>query len=418
MDIQLDNKNTAHRLAKGLVALALILFALLCLWLITLFRTEKVTRIPLASITLHSVQRGTFTDRLVTRAVAIPGKSVMVTSERGGTVTTLRQVESSEIKKGDLIAQLSNDDFVLQVTSRIADVTEQINNLRNIRRLLEKDDLETHLAQQDAQYQTDKRHKEVVRKKVLYERGIMEKATYEQLLDELTYWKKRDRILTTYQTQQEGVHPFRLTEIEASLSYLEKLIKQTEKSLEKLTIIAPIDGIISPLTMKIGQQIKAGEQVATLDNTESYYFETSLSEYYLDKIKPQDSVIAHYAGIDIPLIIISVSSQVENGKFIARLALAHPQSLSLKRGQSIDLQISLATTSDVLHVPSNAIFIEEKSTSVYLYDEKHHRAIKTAVVIKRQGETESEVVSGISPGQQVVVFTDSHIAKPNIIEFE
>jgi len=418
MDIQLDNKNTAHRLAKGLVALALILFALLCLWLITLFRAEKVTRIPLASITLHSVQHGTFTDRLVTRAVAIPGKSVMVTSERGGTVTTLRQVESSEIKKGDLIAQLSNDDFVLQVTSQIADVTEQINNLRNIRRLLEKDDLETHLAQQDAQYQTEKRHKEVVRKKVLYERGMMEKATYEQLLDELTYWKKRDRVLTTYQAQQEAVHPFRLTEIESSLNYLEKLITQIEKSLEKLTITAPIDGILSPLTIKIGQQIKAGEQVATLDNTESYYFETSLSEYYLDKIKPQDSVIAHYAGIDIPLIIISVSSQVENGKFIARLALAHPQPLSLKRGQSIDLQISLATISDVLHVPSNAVFIEENSASVYLYDEKQHRAIKTAVVIKRQGETESEVVSGVSSGQQVVVFTDSHIKKSNIIEFE
>jgi len=418
MDIQLDNKNTAHRLAKWLVALALILFALLCLWLITLFRAEKVTRIPLASITLHSVQHGTFTDRLVTRAVAIPGKSVMVTSERGGTVTTLRQVESSEIKKGDLIAQLSNDDFVLQVTSQIADVTEQINNLRNIRRLLEKDDLETHLAQQDAQYQTEKRHKEVVRKKVLYERGMVEKATYEQLLDELTYWKKRDRVLTTYQAQQESVHPFRLTEIESSLNYLEKLIKQIEKSLEKLTITAPIDGILSPLTMKIGQQIKAGEQVATLDNTESYYFETSLSEYYLDKIKPQDSVIAHYAGIDIPLIIISVSSQVENGKFIARLALVHPQPLSLKRGQSIDLQISLATLSDVLHVPSNAVFIEENSTSVYLYDEKQRRAIKTAVVIKRQDETESEVVSGVSSGQQVVVFTDSHIKKSNIIEFE
>lgn len=418
MDIQLDNKNTAHRLAKGLVALALILFALLCLWLITLFRTEKVTQIPLASITLHSVQRGTFTDRLVTRAVAIPGKSVMVTSERGGTITAIRQTESSEIKTGDLIAQLSNDDFVLQVTSRIADVTEQINNLRNIRRLLEKDDLETRLAQQDAQHQTDKRHKEVVRKKILYERGIMEKATYEQLLDELAYWKKRDRVLTTYQTQQESVHPFRLTEIESSLNYLEKLITQTEKSLEKLTITAPIDGILSPLTMKIGQQIKAGEQVATLDNTESYYFETSLSEYYLDKIKPRDRVSAHYAGIDIPLVIISVSSQVENGKFIARLALAHPQPLSLKRGQSVDLQISLATMPDVLHIPSSAVFIEENSTSVYLYDEKQHRAIKTAVVIKRQGETESEVVSGISPGQQVVVFTDSHIAKSNIIEFE
>lgn len=418
MDIQLDNKNTANRLAKGLIALALTLFALLCLWLITLFKTEKVIQISSANITLYSVQRSPFTDKLVTRAVAIPSKSVIVTSERGGTVTALRQSESGEIKKGELIAQLSNDDFVLQVTSRIADVTEQINNLRNLLRLLEKDNLDARLDQQNARYQVDKRHKEIARKKILYERGLLEKAAYEQLQDELAYWKKRDAILTTYRAEQEYKHPFQLTEIESSLCSLEKLIKQTEKSLEKLTIIAPNGGILSPLAIKMGQQIKAGEQVATLDNTESYYFETSLSEYYLDKITPQDTVIAHYAGIDIPLIITSVSSQVENGKFTARLALAHPQPLSLKRGQSVDLQISLATIPDVLHIPSSAVYIEENSTSVYLYDKKRHRAIKTAVVIKRQGETESEVVSGLSQGQQVVVFTDRNIAKSNIIEFE
>lgn len=418
MDIQLDRTNTTHQLAKGLIALALILFVLLCLWLVILFTTEKTTRIPSANITLHPVQRGTFIDKLVTRAIAIPRQSVLIASERDGTVTALRQNESTAIKKGELIAQLENDDFMLQVTSRIADVTEQINNLRNLRRLLEKDGLDTSLALHDARYQAEKRHKEIVRKKGLYERGIIERATYEQLLDEWEYWKKRINILAANQKQQKERHPFQLTEIENTLNLLEKLIKQTEKSQEKLTITAPIDGILSPLTIKIGQQVKLGEPVATLDNPDNYYFETSLSEYYLDKIKPEDKVVAHYAGIDIPLIIVSVSSLVENGKFIAKLALIHPQALPLKRGQSIDLQIALATTFDTLHIPSRAIFIEENSAYVYLYDKKNHRAIKTPIVIKRQGESGSEITSGISPGQQVVAFTDNHIEKSNIIEFE
>ncbi|WP_280514817.1 HlyD family efflux transporter periplasmic adaptor subunit [Candidatus Symbiopectobacterium sp. 'North America'] len=95
---------------------------------------------------------------------------------------------------------------------------------------------------------------------------------------------------------------------------------------------APIDGILSPLTIKVGQQIKPGEKVANLDNPHSYYFEASFSEYYLDKIRPHDRVTANYAGIDIPLLITSVSFVVENGKFIAKLTLAQPQQLSLKRG--------------------------------------------------------------------------------------
>lgn len=418
MDIQLDKKNTTHRLAKGIVALAVIIFALLCLYLFMLFTTEKMTRIPASSVTLHPVKLGTFTDTLVTRAVAMPSESVIISSECGGIVTDMRQNPANNVKKGDVIAQLSNDDFILQVTSRIADTTEQINNLRNILRLLEKDKLDTQLDLQNAHYQVEKRNKEVIRKKTLYERGIMEKASYEQLLDELAYWEKRDDILAVYQQQQAYKLASQFTEIESSLAHLRKLTQQTEKSLEQLTIRAPIDGVLSPLAIKIGQQVKSGEKISSVDNPHRYYFEASFSEYYLDKIKLNDSVTAHYAGIDIPLIISSIYSVVENGKFVVKLTLARPQTLSLKRGQSIDLRVSLGTIQHALHIPSNAIFVTEEKTWVYLMDEKNRRAIKTPVVIKRQGETQSEVVSGLSTGQQVVVFTDTHIDTPDIIEFE
>ncbi|WP_280514814.1 hypothetical protein [Candidatus Symbiopectobacterium sp. 'North America'] len=40
------------------------------------------------------------------------------------------------------------------------------------------------------------------------------------------------------------------------------------------------------------------------------------------------------------------------------------------------------------------------------------------MVIKRQGETQSEVLSGLSAGQQVVVLTGGNVEKSNIIEFE
>lgn len=418
MDIQLDPKSTRHRVAKWIVGMALVIFGLLCLWLINVATAEKVTQMQFTQVTLHVAQRGTFTDTLVTRAVAIPNESVIIASERGGTVIEVRQNASNDVKKGDIIARLSNDDFVLQVTSRIADVTEQTNNLRNIRRLLEKDDLDTRLARQDSRFHLEKIDKETARKKTLYERGILEKATYEQLLDELAHWKTRYAILTTYQERQDRMLLIELAEIAASVKHLDTLTRLIESGLDKLVITAPIDGILSPLTIKMGQQIKPGEKVANVDNPHTYYFEASFSEYYLDKIRPHDRVTANYAGIDIPLIIASVSSVVENGKFLAKLTLAHPQQLSLKRGQSLDLRVSLGTQPDALLIPAKAVFFETDETWVYRYDEKHHRAVKTPVVIQRQGETQSQVLSGLSAGQQVVVLTGSNVEKSNIIEFE
>ncbi|MBG6245964.1 hypothetical protein CS369_16500 [Candidatus Symbiopectobacterium sp. 'North America'] len=225
MDIQLDPKFTRHHAAKGIVGLGLLIFGLLCLWLINLATAEKVTRMPFTLVTLHVAQRGVFTDTLVTRAVAIPSESVIIASERGGTVIEVRQSASNDVKKGDVIARLSNDDFVLQVTSRIADVTEQTNNLRNMRRLLEEDDLDTRLVRQDSYFHLEKIDKEAARKKTLYERGILEKATYEQLLDELAHWKTRYAILTTYQERQDRMLPDELAEIAASVKHLDTLTR-------------------------------------------------------------------------------------------------------------------------------------------------------------------------------------------------
>lgn len=106
MDIQLDPKSTRHHVAKGIVGLGLVIFDLLCLWLINLATAEKVTRMPFTQVTLYVAQRGVFTDTLVTRAVAIPSESVIIASERGGTVIEVRQSASNDVKKGDVIDRL------------------------------------------------------------------------------------------------------------------------------------------------------------------------------------------------------------------------------------------------------------------------------------------------------------------------
>ncbi|MBT9430653.1 MULTISPECIES: hypothetical protein [Symbiopectobacterium] len=46
MDIQLDPKSTRHRVAKWIVGMALVIFGLLCLWLINVATAEKVTQMP------------------------------------------------------------------------------------------------------------------------------------------------------------------------------------------------------------------------------------------------------------------------------------------------------------------------------------------------------------------------------------
>lgn len=66
-----------------------------------------------------------------------------------------------------MIARLSNYDFTLEATSRMADIMEQINSLRNMRMRLEQDSRDTQLSLQEAQHQIDIISKDLRRYKIL-----------------------------------------------------------------------------------------------------------------------------------------------------------------------------------------------------------------------------------------------------------
>ncbi|XBS70259.1 hypothetical protein ABK905_03010 [Acerihabitans sp. KWT182] len=165
MDIKLEKRPFVHWRAKWLAWAALGVFILLCGLLYRLATADNFLRVPLTGVKFHPIHRGSYNDTLVTRAVAIPNESVVVSSERGGKVVEINQSSSGFIKKGDVIARLSNYDFVLQVTSRIADATEQINNLRNMRMLLERNSRDTKIELEKSGYNLLKTRKELQRNK-------------------------------------------------------------------------------------------------------------------------------------------------------------------------------------------------------------------------------------------------------------
>ncbi len=415
----LKNDNLwANHVGAPSVVLAIAGAILLGILLYTLPTAKDAQRVASADVEVHPVKRGAYIDTLVTRAIAVPNESVLISSERGGKVLAIYKSSSDRVKRGEVIARLSNYDFVLQVTSRIADATEQINNLRNMRMLLERNSRDTKLELQKSHHNLLKVTRDITRNKRLFEQSIIEKAKYENLLDELKYWQKTCAILSAHDRQQDKILPYQYGEIDQSIRRLDKLVDLIKGGLEQLTIVSPIDGTLSLLDIKIGQQIKPGEKVAIVDNLHSYYFEADFSEYYLDKIKPQVNVLAQAGGIDIPLIIESVSPAVENGKFKAKFRSRQPGQLALKRGQSIDLRVSLGAAREALLVPAEAVFFNQGQAQVYVVNEHARRAVRTPVRIKGQGAAQTEITGGLTEGQQVLTFADNHDGKAAIVEFD
>ncbi|TCV96640.1 darobactin export ABC transporter periplasmic adaptor subunit [Biostraticola tofi] len=376
-----------------------------CGWLCFYLLFNRTVTLPRSQAQVHTVVRGPYLETLVSRAIAIPHQSVILSSARGGKVTDIYTAPSAEVKRGDVIVRLSNYDFVLEVTSRIAAATEQINNLHNMRLLLERDSRDTRLELQKSAYNLLRLSKDVDRNRHLYDNSIIEKVTFEKLVDESEHWRKTSAILLEHHAKQSSMLPIQMREIDESVNQLMHLVDLIKEGLSQLEIVSPIDGVISSLDIKMGQQIKPGEKIALVDNLNDYYFEAYFSEFYLDNFIPPERVTARIGERQIPLVIHSVLPVVEKGKFKAMLKPVKGEKMTLKRGQSLDVEMSMALGRDALVIPTAALFSVQGRNYVYLYQRQSQQALRTPVTIKRRGRLHSEVAAGLRAGQQVMTFS-------------
>ncbi|CNC09009.1 RND family efflux transporter MFP subunit [Yersinia frederiksenii] len=420
MDIKIEKKASINKNAKLIIFCVLLLFISGVYSVYYLSTKQQTLLISRDDVIFHTIKPEVYQDLLITRAITVPKESIIVSSERGGKVINITKQAFDTVAKGDVIANLSNYDFMLEATSRIATIVEKINNLRNMKIQLEQDNRDTKISLQEAEHQIAIISKDLNRHRELDKKSMIAKSELEYQVGILKNWQAKIDILRVHDSKNRASFPSQLRSIDNSISLLERMMKMIENGMDQLVITAPIDGTLSVLDIELGQQIKPGEKIAVIDNLQSYYFNVYFSEYYLDKIIPQSQIVSQINGQDIPLLIESVSTIVENGKFKAKLIPYQQSPVPLKRGQSIEIKISLNDEdNNVLLVPAESIISDKSGNEfIYIYQPEKDKAIKSYVEIRRRSAIKTEITAGLIAGQQIVVPPKTNNKEYAIIEFK
>lgn len=417
MDIKLERNTILPKLL--IFCIVLVLFS--CIFYIYhLTTTKDKLLISRDDVIFQTIQPTLYENVLISRAIAVPNQSVIISSERGGKITKITKKAFENVQKGEVIVQLSNYDFMLEATSRMADITEQINSLRTIKIQLEQDNRDTKLRLQEAKHQIEIISKKLIRHQELDKKSMIAKSELEYQIDTLNNWKMKCNILQDHDNKNTKSLPSQFKSIDDSIFLLEGVMKTIENGMEQLVIKAPIDGTLSVLDIELGQQIKPGGKIAVIDNLDSYYLNIHFSEYYLDKIIPQSRITSRVNGQDIPLLIETVSTIIDNGKFKAKLTPIGRSTVNLKRGQSVEVRITLQEEDNhILLVPNDSIISNKKGGDfLYIYQQENDLAIKTKVEAKRRDATNTQILSGLNPGQQIVIYQKENNIDPTTIEFK
>ncbi len=206
-----------------------------------------------------------------------------------------------------------------------------------------------------------------------------------------------------------GPRPSAITSAQIALQQAEAQLRDAETALNRTTLFAPLDGVVTSVDIKIGQPVLVGKAIIQISNLSPLGLVAQVDEEDISKI---NSDMQAYVTLDalpdaqLPAAVkqIEIMGTVVNGvvSYDTHFALqqVEPQ---VRVGMTGEAFVILETRDNVLTVPANYLqFESDGRVYVNVLDAKNKES-RVEVQLGLQGDDSSEVLSGLREGDVVVV---------------
>jgi Cu(I)/Ag(I) efflux system membrane fusion protein len=174
----------------------------------------------------------------------------------------------------------------------------------------------------------------------------------------------------------------------------------------RLTITAPIGGVVGELTAREGMTVMAGAPLFRLNGLSTVWVNAEVPEALAAQVRPGNPVEARTPAVSgavfkgkVSAILPEVNPATRTIK--ARIELANPGG-QLVPGMFATVSFAPATRDDVLLVPSEAVIqTGKRSVVVVAQGDGKFAPVDVEVGLERNGQT--EIRKGLQAGQAVVV---------------
>jgi HlyD family secretion protein len=362
----------------------------------------RVLRVQNDRIVVSAVSSGEFDDYIPVRGQVAPLKTVFLDAIEGGRVEAIYVEDGAQVEAGDLIIELSNTQLQLDVIAREAEVTEQLNNLRNTELSLEQNRLDHKRNLVDINYHIIRLGHEIERLTPLVEKDLMDDNSLERLQDEHDWYIARREITLESQETDERLQKVQMEQLRIAGAQLEKNLEVASRNMETLTVRAPVAGRLTAFDSEIGQALSRGVNIGQIDDPESFKVTANIDEYYLTRVDIEQTAAYSVGGTNFDLSVRKIYPQVKNGTFEVDLVFIDSEPDSIRRGQTLQLNLQLGSPSESLLIPNGAFYQDTGGNWVFVVTADGARAVKRNVRLGRRNLKFIEVLDGLEAGELVV----------------
>jgi len=387
-----------RKLMLGLAGLLVLLFAA---WLVSTLLAGRSLSVNSQRIAVSEVTVGTFEDFIPLRGRLVPRSTVYLDAVEGGRVEEVLVEDGAVVAAGDPIVRLSNTNLQLEVLGREAAVTEQLNFMRTLELQLEQNRLAHKRNLVEIDYQITRLTRSIERQRDLAAKELVSKSTLDELQDELTYYERRRAVTLESQATDARLQEEQLRQLRAASTQLETSLALARKNLDDLNVRAPVAGKLSGFDVEIGESIVRGGRLGQIDDPDGYKLNARIDEFYLGRVDIGQTATAAHNGRNLDLEVVKIYPQVNEGQFEVDMAFDEEPD-GLRRGQTLQLRLTLGDNSDAILIPNGAFYQETGGNWVFVVAPDGSEAIRRTVRLGRRNTDYIEVLDGLEPGERVI----------------
>lgn len=400
MDIKIDKKQLKRETVRRYIKLGAVTAAVMAT--VTVAWMSMGRSINRNDITIGTVDEGPLDITVPASGRVVPAYEEIITSPVSSRVLKVFAQAGDSVKAGQPLLEID-------LRQEETDYDKLVDRRDMQRQELTQLRLSHHTLLSDLEMQIQVSEMEVNRLKIEVENerrlDSIGSGTGERVRQAETAWQSavlQLRQLRTKLTNErrrtaaaEGVQKL-------NVSSIDKDIDLARRTLQLGRIPAPLDGVLTFVTGDLGSRVGAGEKVAVVSDLSRFRIDGEVPEGNSGRVTIGSPVTVRIGSGLLQGTVSNVTPQAKGGTVNFVVRLDKPQDPRLRSGLRAELYVAYGYKDKVTRVPAGKFFKGPGEYQLFVTDSEG-RLVKRGVKLGDSNREYAEVISGLKPGDHVVI---------------
>lgn len=179
-------------------------------------------------------------------------------------------------------------------------------------------------------------------------------------------------------------------------------LAEMKRTLDDAQIRSPRKATLTFVETQVGTQISQGQQIAIISDLSHFKVEGEIADTYSDRVSVGGKAIVKIGNDRLEGVISNVTPLSKNGIISFSVRLVNDNHKRLRSGLKTDIYVMNAVKEDVMRIANASYYVGRGDYELFVKDNED-KIVKRKVKLGDSNFEFVEVVSGLQPGDQVVV---------------